>query len=287
MKKIVSFILMLGLLGSFSAYGEAEITMREIYDAGRTEAMLENHQSAYVRRELNGELYSESYLTEDYIYDYDRSFGVEEFLTDDAYYCCYDSAYARIVPISPDGIIDIASYRAEYYSSLLFEGMTLDETIESVAREDGRITVASFFDQEVLGDTEEEGLISGNFEYVLDAETLELISGEEDYGYDGGTVDHMVWEALYDTDAPEKVKEFLEYDQQTEDLRTITVVTNPGTGKETSRILQIPKGMLVGFSVQSGDEEKYELYADAACTEPYTLYEDTVSDTTIYIQWNK
>ena len=284
MKKIISLILLLCMVLALSACGKTEITMQEIYDAGQNEAMLKNHESVYARDEVDGALYSESYLTEDYIYVNYIEYGWAEFLTDDTYYDYYDGGYARVLPISPDGIVDIASYRAKYYTSILFSADTVYETIESVSKKDGRITVTSFFDQEALGN-KVEGLASGRYEYVLDEKTLEVISYTGDDTLDDGTVYHMVSEVSCDAEAPEMVKVFLEYANQTEDLRNVTVVTNPGAEQEISQSIQAPKGLFIGFCSAGDFEATYELYSDAACTEPYDLYEDADSDLTIYVKW--
>jgi hypothetical protein len=72
---------------------------------------------------------------------------------------------------------------------------------------------------------------------------------------------------------------------QTEDLRKITVVSNPGTEKEVSQDFQIPKGLNIGFTY--GDEfvDKVEFYTDAACTEAFDPYMDAEADLTVYVKW--
>ena len=62
MKKIVALILLLCMVLSLAACGKVEITMQEIYDAVQTEALLKNHQSVYIRDELDGEILNEKYL---------------------------------------------------------------------------------------------------------------------------------------------------------------------------------------------------------------------------------
>ena len=80
-------------------------------------------------------------------------------------------------------------------------------------------------------------------------------------------------------------KVFLEYANQTEDLRNITIISHPGTEKEVSQNFQSPKGLLVVFCSASNFEPTFELYTDAACTELYDVYADTDSDLTIYVKW--
>ena len=287
MKKIVTLILMLCMILSLSACGKVEITMQEIYDANQTKALLKNHESVYVRNETDGEYFDEKYLTQDYIYDYihDEEFDWVEFTTDDANYCCLNGDYVRFWTITPDGVSsDFASYRTEYYASAILGAETVDEIIESVSKKDGRITVTSSLSQKNIEDMAEYGVTAGKFEYVLDAKTREIVALNGDYTYDDGTGYHVDSEVSYDIDAPERVREFLKYANETENLRNITVVSNPGTEKEVSQSIQAAKGLAVGFRYE-GEEYVFEVYADAACTELYDPYVDTDSDQTIYVKW--
>ena len=287
MKKIVTLILMLCMILSLSACGKVEITMQEIYDANQTKALLKNHDSVYVRNESDGEYFDEKYLTQDYIYDYihDEEFDWVEFTTDDANYCCLNGDYMRFWTITPDGVSsDFASYRTEYYASAILGADTVDEIIESVSKKDGRITVTSSLSQKNIEYMAEYGVTAGKFEYVLDAKTREIVALNGDYTYDDGTDHHVDSEVSYDIDAPERVREFLKYANETENLRNITVVSNPGTEKEVSQSIQAAKGLAVGFRYEE-EEYVFEVYADAACTELYDPYVDTDSDQTIYVKW--
>ena len=287
MKKIVTLILMLCMILSLSACGKVEITMQEIYDANQTKALLKNHVSVYVRNETDGEYFDEKYLTQDYIYDYihDEEFDWVEFTTDDANYYCLNGDYVRFWTITPDGVSsDFASYRTEYYASAILGADTVDEIIESVSEKDGRITVTSAMSQKAIEDMAELDVASGKFEYVLDAKTREIVALSGDYTYNDGTGHHVDSEVSYDVDAPERVREFLKYDNETENLRNITVVSNPGTEKEVSQSIQAAKGLAVGFRYEE-EEYVFEVYADAACTELYDPYVDTDSDQTIYVKW--
>ena len=272
---------------SLSACGKVEITMQEIYDANQTKALLKNHDSVYVRNESDGEYFDEKYLTQDYIYDYihDEEFDWVEFTTDDANYYCLNGDYVRFWTITPDGVSsDFASYRTEYYASAILGADTVDEIIESVSKKDGRITVTSSLSQKNIEYMAEYGVTAGKFEYVLDAKTREIVALSGDYTYNDGTGNHLESEVSYDIDAPERVREFLKYANETENLRNITVVSNPGTEKEVSQSIQAAKGLAVDF--RYGEEEYvFEVYADAACTELYDPYVDTDSDQTIYVKW--
>ena len=284
MKKIIALILALCMILTLAACGKVEITMQEIYDTNQIEALLKNHESLYIRNEMDGELWRETYLTKDYVFDYipDGESDWAEFMTDDACYCYMGGDYLRYLPISPDGVSDFASYRAEHYAAVILGMDTLDDTIESVTQKDGRIIVKGVCDQETLA---EFGVTSAKFEYVLDAKTREIVSVISDFTYDDETAFGSVTEATYDTEEPEMVKTFLEYDNQTENLRNITVVSNPGMENEKIESVQVPMGLVIGFRYDENDAYEFHLYTDAACTELYDPYADTDSDLTIYVKW--
>jgi hypothetical protein len=286
MKKIISSILLLCIVLTLAACGKVEITMQDVYNAAQVETMLKNHQSVYIRNALDGELWRETYLTKDYAYDYipDEESDWAEFMTDDACYCYMGGGYLRYLPISPNGVSDFASYRAEHYAAVILGVDVLDDTIESVTQKDDRITVKSVCGQEVLA---ELGVASAKFEYVLDAKTREIISVISDYTYDDETTFGSVTEVTCDTEEPEMVKTFLKYDNQTENLRNITVVSNPGTENEKIESVRVPKGLIIGFRYDEDDVSEFHLYTDAACTENYDPYGDTDSDLTIYVKWTE
>jgi hypothetical protein len=93
-------------------------------------------------------------------------------------------------------------------------------------------------------------------------------------------------EVTYDSDAPELVKTILAYENQTENLRNVTVVSNPGTDKEESKSIKTPKGLIIGFEYDDELEDAVEFFTDDACTESYDPFANTDSDLTVYIKWN-
>lgn len=94
----------------------------------------------------------------------------------------------------------------------------------------------------------------------------------------------MVTEVSYDAEEPELVKAFWEYENETKNLRNITVVSNPGTDQEISQSFQAAKGLIAGFRYEEEDYV-FEVYTDAACTEAYDPYANTDSDETVYVKW--
>ena len=288
MKTFFSLILLLCVGLTLSACGKVEVTMQEIYDAVQTEAMLKNHENVFIRDELDGKIWMERYLTKEYICEHfiDEELAYAELMTDAARYVYSSGDYLRYLYIAPDGVTnDFASDRAETYVSVILGEETLDEIIESVSKKDGRITVTSVLSSKNLETFAEVGVTAGKFGYVLDAKSREIISLTGDYTYDNGETYHMASEVIYDAEAPEMVKTFLKYDSQTENLRNVTVVSNPGTDKEESKSIQAPKGLIIGLEFDDEFASAVEFYTDAACTESYDPYVGTDSDLTIYVKW--
>ena len=287
MKKIISFILLLCMVLSLAACGKVEITLQEIYDANQTEAILKSHQSVYIRDEMDGEIFSELYLTKDYIFNYIPGADSDwmEFTTDDARYSLAGDDCVYYVYITSDGMGDFANERAERSAGAALIAGAEGEIIESASKKDGLITVKSVLSQKAIEEMAEFGVTSAKYEYVLDAKTREIISLTSDYTYDDGDAFHVITEVTYDADVPEMLQTILAYENQTEDLRNVTIVSNPGTEKEVSQKFQIPKGLIIGFTWDDAFEDKIELYTDAACTESYDPYVNTDSDITIYVKW--
>ena len=269
--------------------GRLTISLQEIYDACQNEALLKNHESVYIRNEMDGEFWLETYLTKDYAYDYmpDEEFPYLKFMTDDACYRYDSGKFLLYLFITPDGVGNFASERAECYTAVILGEEALDDIIESVEIKDGRITVTSVWSSKNLEDLAEFGVIAGKYEYVLDAKTREMISISVEYTYNDGSVSASITELSYDAEEPEKLRELLGYVNQTEDLRNVTVVTNPGTEKEESKSITAPKGLIIGFEYDDDLEGAAEFYTDAACTEAYDPYANTDSDLTIYVKWDE
>ena len=267
--------------------GKLTITLQEIYDANQIDALFKTHQNVYFRSEMDGELCIETYLTKDYIFNYmpGEEYDWLEFLTHDACYYLDGEDYVYYVYITPDGVTNFASDLAERSTSSVVTEDTIDEVIESVSKKDGLITVKSVLSQKSIENMAEFGVTSGESEYVLDAKTHEIVSLVSASTYDDGTSLSVVTKVAFDTDTPEKLKTILAYESQTENLRNITIVSNPGAEKEETKTIQVPKGLIMGFQFDDSFADAVTFYIDAACTELYDPYADTDSDLTIYVKW--
>ena len=80
---------------------------------------------------------------------------------------------------------------------------------------------------------------------------------------------------------------FLAYERETENLRTVTIVSNPGTENEKTDVIRVAKGVLVGFTPDWEIDKLFGVYTDAACTQPVPEVPDTNADVTVYIKWDE
>jgi hypothetical protein len=300
MKKIVTFILLIGLVMPFTACTDKEntppeITVQSLYDASNVPALLEKYDSVLVRRTENGEVYQEEYYSKEYRYTFDGYNAENEYAvlsTDHSYYMYFDNMYVRIVAIAPDGMVDMESIFAEEIDWNIFTTSLLNDTITSVTEKDGHIFVTSVSDQEEINDAKAQGWILGEEEYALDAKTREVISVKGVSVSDSGEKYEGAVYITYNAEIPESMKKFVEYDQQTADMRTVTVVSNPGAENEKIESIQVPKGLQVAISDAVAVEDEnytvtYTVYADAACTQTFEEEWDANSDLTVYIKWDE
>ena len=159
-----------------------------------------------------------------------------------------------------------------------------DETA-TIVEEDGSIIVTSNADPDEI--YVDEGVVSCVEIYVLDAKTREMTSVKTVYTYEDGTVEEGVVTITRDGEVPEGVKPFLVYEQETENMRTITIVSNPGAENEKTESVQAPKGLQVSLSPDWTVEEAMSLYTDAACTRIFEVDADTNADLTVYVKWGE
>ena len=268
------------------------ISLNEVYEAGSLPTLLEKHDSVYVQRTENDEVYQEEYFSKEYsytFYSYTSESEYAFFLTNHSYYMYFENMDVRIIILTPDGMIGMESLFAEEIDENIFSENLLNDTIVSVTEKDGKIIVRSVSDSEELAIYEAQGWILGEEDTVLDAKTREVIFEKASYTeietgetYEGATY------IIYDGDIPESMKKFVEYDKQTDNLRTVTIVSNPGAENEKTESIQVPKGLQVAISDLADVEEPlYTLYADAACTQTFEGEWDVNSDITIYVKWGE
>ena len=72
---------------------------------------------------------------------------------------------------------------------------------------------------------------------------------------------------------------------KSENMRTVTIVSSPGTENEKPDTIQVDKGLQVGISPDFFVDKNFTLYADPACTQIFEEDWDVNTDITIYVKW--
>ena len=266
------------------------ISLQEVYDAGKDfSALLGDHENVYVQATLNGDLLWEEYLSEQYWYSYyaadymNMGFEYSSFATDGAEYFCFDGFYARSITLTPSGIVDSSGILDLVGTGTFISSMMLKDT-STIIEKDGFIIVICTANLEDL--FVDEGVISCVETYTVDAKTREMVSVRTVYTYEDGTVEEGIITITRDVEAPAGMAPYLEYVENVESMRTVTIVSNPGAENEKIESIQAPVGLDISISPDFEVEEIFTLYADADCTQ---LFEDWNLDTdlTIYVKWGE
>lgn len=296
MKKIalltLAFVLVLAFVACAGNGGKTpEITLQEVYDAGKSlSALLGDHESVYVQVISNGKLLREEYLDRQYCYSFydaefmDMGFNYASFTTDHSQYDSLENSYSYIVSLTPNGRVDSKEIFAAEGAEGFVSSEVANEDSPSISEKDGSIMVTINADMDtltVIGD----GVVSCAETYTLDAKTREMTSIKTVYTYEDGSVEEGLVTIARDVEAPEGMKSFLAFEQA--DLRTVTIVSNPGTANEKTETIQAPKGMLVTLSPDWTIDKLFTAYTDAACTQPVLEDPDTNADLTVYIKWDE
>ena len=85
---------------------------------------------------------------------------------------------------------------------------------------------------------------------------------------------------------PEGMTPFLAYEAETVEMRSVTIVSHPGTEDERTDVVRAPKGLLISLSPEWDDERIATMYEDAACTQPISVTPDPNLDATVYVRWD-
>ena len=270
-----------------------EMTVQEVYDAGENlAALLGDHESVYVLYTYNGKVFQEDYLTKEYSYSfYDGEYfefgaDIATLATDHAEYYYSENTCALSVTLTPNGMADMKERFAIAGTGSFISSTMLDDT-PVVTEKDGFIIATCTSDQKELEEMGIEGVVSCEETYTLDAKTREMTSVKTVYTYEDGSVDEGIVTITRDAEIPEGMKAFLEYEQETENMCTVTIVSNPGTENEKIESIQVPKGLLVGFAPDFDVDKTFTVYTDAACTQAIEEEMDVNSDIAAYIKWDE
>ena len=270
-----------------------EITLQEVYEAGKNlTALLGDHENVYVQVTSNGTVVREEFLNKQYCYSYsgaeymDMGFEYASVTTDRTEYVCFDNTYELNVTLTPSGMIDMKERFATVGTADFISSEVTNDDAASILEQDGSIIVTCNANPDeilIIG----EDVVSCVETYTLDAKTREMTSIKTVYTYKDGTVEEGIVTITRDTEIPEGMKPFLAYEQETENLRTVTIVSNPGAENEKTESIQTAKGLQVGFYPDWDVEKTFTMYADAACTQALDEAPDVNSDVTVYIKWDE
>jgi hypothetical protein len=252
-----------------------DITAQEVYDLGKNlSALLGDHENVYVQVTINDKVIKEEYMSKKYCYSfYDEEYmniGFESsnFATDTDEYFYMDNVYALNVTLAPNGIVEMTGLLDMIGSSSFISSQVLNDEV-SIVEENGLIIVscvANVEELELMG----EDIVSCVETYTVDATTREITSIKTVYTYADGTIEEGIVTITRDVEYPEGVKPFVAYAEETENMRTFTIVSNPGTANEKTESIRVPRGLQVAVSVDFEIEDTFTIYADAACTQVLT-----------------
>ena len=310
MKKLVACILLLCILSALAACASPEasapketekqtaetaapsITPQEVYDAGKSlAALLGDHENVSVRITSNGTLVREEYLSKSCSYSFtgteymDMGFDYAGFVTDRAEYVCFEGEYSFNVTLTPEGMLD-AKERFAAAGTVPFLSTEVLNSPYSIAEKDGFLIVTCNADPNKVA-AQRDDVVSCVETYTLDAKTREMTAIQTVYTYKDNTVDEGVITITRDTQTPESIKPFLAYEQKTEDMHTVTVVSHPDTENETAETVRIPHGLRLGLSPEWSVEKTFTMYTDAACTQAIEEGPIVNSDLSIYVKWSE
>ena len=273
--------------------GKLKITLQDVYDAGKDiSALLGNHENVYIHVTSNGNLLWEEYLSKQYCYSYysaeymNMGFEYSSFATDSSEYLLFDNTYSLNVTLSPSGMVNMTDILALLGTNSFISSEILDNASSStIIEKDGFIIVTCIADLDKIFVSDE--VVSCVETYTIDATTREMTSVKTVYTFEDGSVEEGIITITRDVEAPEGAKAFLEYAQETENMRTVTIVSNPGTENEKIDSIQVSKGLHISLSPDWSVEEAMTLYADAACTQLFEDEWDVDTDLTIYVKWSE
>ena len=281
MKRILSFFLVVLLLAFMTACGAketetAEISLLKLMEANRTETLLEKYDSFSLRMEYEG---SEIiYYVDDTLAYFEETPGFYSVTSGEGFYYNEEGNYCRELYAGME-------MDNSWYASLAFDPeVTLQEEIVDVQHSDGNIVIHTIMPKDKLEaqGPEADGMESMKVEYRVAGDDYRLLSAVQTNTFADGTTSSITVSAAYNVERLEKAQELYDKLTQTEDVRTVTLVLDPGTPEEASYSVTVPKG---GDRVAPIYPEEYgaELYLDAECTQVFDGATDYNTDMTLYL----
>ena len=283
--RVVSLIFGMALIClAFTGCGKeskVSITMDEMVNAGKTENLLAQY-SSFESSVIYGE---DNYTIKEYV---DKDIVYAQYQEDAELYIGGELRYISTNGTLGGGLFvdkDPTRFYAEQNVFYSDEGFT--ETVKSCEKRDGKLNVSTELSAEDTqrlvtdrGYTYNEGETM-RLDYVLDAETLAVLSQKEILvANDGAERTFLTLTVVYDAARPAAAKTMYEHATATENLRTVTVISNPDTTSEKTFTVQVPKGDSVSVYAPA---EYTNLYMNRSCTDEVVSV-DQNEDFTAYIK---
>ncbi|MDD3795124.1 MAG: hypothetical protein PHE06_03985 [Lachnospiraceae bacterium] len=267
---------------------ETDDLLHQIFLANGLDALMENHSNVSANcmfYDIGGSVVSSLYIYGDadlYVWE-DSNSNVwilgngEEYGFDSETSTAYHSLFM-------DGVYE--PYHQDTRAWAMMQDW--DEGQEYTSSEqDGVLTVEVTADAQTMKESNEEAEAiqqmedtdSLIFQYQVDSKTLELLHYADFIEkQDGSRVEEETMVISYDGEAYEPTQELRDA-VFGDDLRTITIIADPGTDQETTYTQTVTKGGKVNFYPADGYEN---LYVDEACTQMKEAELDQDEDATYY-----
>lgn len=256
-----------------------ELTMEQVVEANMAENLLKHYDSYYLKfTSANGE--TEMYKDAEMFY-YANAAG-EYLRTDSIDYDNFDNGeYTKYMYVEREPFVSDSEV-----NSLMNVEVTLEEEIQEIKQEGENIIFSTKLPEEWHAEIAEAmgvELLDGDYpliQYTLDAKTYAVLKSSETIMHKDGTEGAVfVTEAEYNAERPEAAKKLLDRATATENIRTLTIIANPGTDQEKEYKETVLKGEKI---VPYFPDDTWKLYTDAECTQEKTEPADLQADATYY-----
>lgn len=270
-KSIILLCLLCLLLGGCGAQTPPDISLEDVFAANTTEAILSRYKSFNLV--ADGSIRSRFYADHE-MYLVEKGDTYRELVGDDYLFVWEEGEYYGYI------LADGGAYRESFESMVLLPDMTTETVIDITSGRDG-IVLTTQSNSEVTKKHLENSFgmeyKSGDcFEwvYTLDPSDLTLTHFAMRLVHADGTDElNTELQLEYDVDRPDWAQEMIDRCLPENDVRTLTVVLDPNTGKEQVYTRSVRKGDSFYVVLPEG----YVLYTDEACTIPAEEMDDSDS----------
>lgn len=241
-----------------------ELTMEQIVEANMSANLLKNYDSYQVSLSSSSMEFS-IYADAEIFYS---ATDTAEYLncSNSEYTNLFDGEYVKYMYVGLE-VLPLP----EQENSVMSVESTLKEEIQEIKKDGEKLIVTtklSADDYAEIAKASELEFEEGDYstvEYTLDAETYALLNATEKVIHkDGSEGEVLKSEVTYNAEKPENVQALYNRAYPTENFRTLTIITNPGTDQEKEYKEIVTKGDPLAVYLP---DETWKLYTDPACTQ--------------------